>query len=75
MEKTKTAGDFPKADYANALAGIITTLKPDLRNWGIQKIKNATKLRKFDDVSCAAQRVLDEGFDAFTVGDYLELIA
>ena len=66
---------FSKANYAYTLADILLNLSPAFRRCGIQKIKKAAITNGFDDVSNAAQKVLDEGFEAFTIGDYLNLTA
>ena len=71
----KKANVFLKVSYANTLVDILVNLDQKYRSWGIQKIKNAANLKGFDDVRIAAQKVLDEGFDSFTVGDYINLTA
>ena len=66
---------FTKVDYANNLANAVSNSNSKRRRWDVYTIKNAVNLKGFDDVRDAAQKVLDEGFDSFTVGDYLKLIA
>ena len=74
-QTTKKADTFSKVNYTNTLVDILINLAPNYRRHGIQKIKNAANLKGFDDVRDAAQKVLDEGFDSFTIGDYIKLTA
>ena len=67
--------EFSKMDYANSLADAVATSTSARRRWNVYTIKNAANLKGFDDVRIAAQKVLDEGFDSFTVGDYINLTA
>ena len=75
VEPVRRIGSFAKASYVNTLVDIITNLDPKYRSWGIHKIKNAANLKGFNDVRDVAQKVLDEGLDSFTVGDYINLTA
>ena len=75
VSTSKSKEMFTRANYVNTLADIVINLDPKYRNWGVKKIKNTANLKGFDDVSDVAQKVLDEGFDSFTVGDYIKLVA
>ena len=66
---------FTKVDYANNLANAVSNSNSKRRRWDVYTIKNASALKGFDDVHDAANKALNEGFDTFTVGDYLHLIA
>ena len=67
--------EISKTDYANNLANAVANSPYARRRWDVYTIKNAANLKGFDDVCIAAQKVLDEGFDSFTVGDYINLTA
>ena len=66
---------FTKVDYANNLANAVSNSNSKRRRWDVYTIKNASALKGFDDIRDAANKVLNEGFDSFTVGDYFRLIA
>lgn len=67
---------FSKIHYVYGIADAVSNLSSfKRRRWDIYTIKNAANLKGFTDVCDVAQRILDEGFDAFTVGDYLRLTA
>ena len=67
--------EISKTDYANNLANAVANSPYARHRWDVYTIKNAANLKGFDDVRIAAQKVLDEGFDSFTVGDYINLTA
>ncbi len=74
-DKIKPVIEISKIDYVNNLANAVSNSNSKRRRWDVYTIKNAAKLKGFDDVRDAAQKVLEEGFDSFTVGDYISLTA